>query len=195
MRVIILISLYGILSVTGYCQDKETKDSIIYWNKQTKLTWKDFHGIRPEHELTDYGTEAMAASAVEISYPAMILGKSISFKVYCRFVKDKSWTKDTISKKLLAHEQLHFDIGELYARKIRQKIYLLEGQGVKNYDTYKQDIDKLLEERDSTDIKYDKETLHGAIDFAQQEWNEKIAKELEKLKEYAVDYEEYLKDK
>ena len=193
MRVFILISLYYILSVTGYCQDKETKD-IIYWNKQTKLTWKDFQGIRPEHEFTDYGTEVMAASAVEIRYLAMILGKSISFKVYCRFVKNKSWTKDTISQKLLAHEQLHFDIGELYARKIRQKIFLLKEHGVKNYDIYKHEIDKLLAERDSTDIKYDKETLHGAIDFAQQEWNKKIEEELHELKDYAVNYDEYLKD-
>ncbi len=194
IMMIITILLWSVLACSVNNQEKIVNDSVIYWDKQTKLIWGDFQGVPSEHDLTTYGIEAMAASAVEIGYYSILSDGKIDIKVYCRFVKNKSWTTDTTSKNLLAHEQLHFDIGELFARKIRKEICLLKKEGVKEYDVYKQKINGLLKVRDLTDVEYDKKTLNGAIDFVQEQWNKKIAKEIKELKEYAVDYEKYLKD-
>ena len=107
-----------------------------------------------------------------------------TYKVKAVFNRYKSWTLDT-TKYILAHEQLHFDIGELYARKLRKAIKVLS----KKYemaDKYVQSvIDKLLAERTLRDDNYDHDTIHGLIKESQHEWAKKIYGELEQLKEYA----------
>jgi uncharacterized Fe-S cluster-containing MiaB family protein len=85
---------------------------------------------------------------------------------------------------LLEHEQLHFDLGEVYARKIRKKVVELTRKGVKDVNLFNEAIHEILKESSETDQQYDTETLHGALDKQQEEWRKKINADLTALMPY-----------
>src|SRR5690348_5350311 len=87
--------------------------NIIVWNEYRPLTWEDFQGKRSEDAAGDAGT------VVQIKAKPYMVKDQVKYDVAAVFVKNKSWS-DAQTKELLAHEQLHFDIAELYARKIRK---------------------------------------------------------------------------
>jgi len=184
---------YRNMQINSKQQSKYLPDTILCWSKQRKLTWNDFRGSLPKSCLTSYGTEAIAVTAAEIKYEIKKKDDLIEFKVYPIFIKTLSWKKDS-SEATLIHEQLHFDIAEVVARKIRKEFNLLDIQNVNDIQSYVVVAKRLLSERNKMDDQYDQETLNGAIDFMQKKWNIKILSELCELKEYEVDYSEYLKE-
>jgi predicted secreted Zn-dependent protease len=83
------------------------------------------------------------------------------------------------------HEQGHFDIAELFARKLRKAFV-----GYKfNAQTVGKDIDHLFilnrQERTQMDMLYDKETDFSRNRKQQLLWNKKIKAELGTLQKYA----------
>jgi len=103
---------------------------------------------------------------------------------------EESWVKsDEKSDDLLRHEQGHFDIAEVYARKFRKKLKE-EGKEICKSKDPKTEIDNrfndIEEEWGATADKYDSETKHGADRDKQKEWDEKIQKCLDELKDYAI---------
>lgn len=157
---------------------------VIYWDEDIKLKWSDFQG-KPD-SLATYVGSATAVTMAQIRSEAYWEDDLPNFKVVNRFVKSKSWVVDstTSSPFALAHEQLHFDIAEIYTRKIRKGVAELRKSGNSDMDDYVGLIQKLMDARNKENALYDRETAHSIIDFKQEEWNEKIAKELKKLKEY-----------
>ena len=103
----------------------------------------------------------------------------------CFFIKSKSWAKSKNNDILLIHEQGHFDIAELFARKLRKAF----AEYKFNYKTVGKDIDNLFllnkQERAKMDALYDKETKHSQDKQQQILWNKRIKTELNKLKKYA----------
>jgi len=83
------------------------------------------------------------------------------------------------------HEQGHFDIAELFARKLRKAF----AEYKFNAQTVGKDIDKLFilnkQERTERDVLYDKETNHSQNKQQQVLWNKKIKSELDNLKKFA----------
>jgi len=82
--------------------------------------------------------------------------------------------KDT----LLAHEQLHFDICELYVRQLRKKIMEADLDPME----FDKQINKMFEESwkdyQLKQQQYDNETGHGIIADKQLSWQEEIGKML-----------------
>src|SRR5687768_2492955 len=93
----------------------EPEEDVISWNEFYKLQWHDFQGEPGEDARGDAG------AAVQIKAKPFLVKKEIKYDVVALFNRNKSWARGQ-STTLLAHEQLHFDIAELYARKIRKKI-------------------------------------------------------------------------
>ena len=184
-----IIAIVFFLYLDNNVFSQNNNDSILYWNDVRRLRCTDFKGVVPE------AATYFARSAIRISTKGYWEEGMPDYKIINVFYPYKAWEKDTLSNNLLQHEQVHFDIAEIFARKIRKEITGLRRDGAKEPSIYKQHINKLFDEYNAKDIEYDKETQHGLVDGKQQEWNEKIAKELEELKEYAVDYQEYLEDK
>lgn len=156
-------------------------DSLILWRKDHFLTWSDFKGT-PKTPKDKMGIHQAAASATGsvfihrkddngnmIPYPISYFYKTISWSI----------SKDSI---LLQHEQLHFDIKELYIRKMRMGFMELSEQ--KNYDSaaYSNLSNKILKECAEVQNKYDKEVSFNKV--KQNEWRKCIDKELEDLEEY-----------
>ena len=91
------------------------------------------------------------------------------------FVKPDSWTSDTTDLDLLQHEQLHFDIGEIYAHQIREKIIEMRELGITSPKKYRIAIQNLITVFKTYSGQYDKDTLFGTVIFKQDEWSDRIA--------------------
>lgn len=147
------------------------------WNEFYKLQWDDFRG---EPDDSSHGD---AATSVSIKAKPFVVRKDISYDVVALFNRSKSWVRDK-SPSLLSHERLHFDIAELYARKIRKKISELKASGVDDVKTFNAAIEELLHESNEVDIQYDIETLHGAMSKKQAAWEKKVEDELIRLERF-----------
>ncbi|ELR70574.1 hypothetical protein C900_03555 [Fulvivirga imtechensis AK7] len=149
----------------------------IEWTPSYQLNWNDFAGQPGAGAIGDAGT------AVAIKAKPYIEKSKIHYIVHALFDKHKSWYRDK-SPSLLAHEQLHFDLAELYARKARKKIIEIALTGETDLKVYNQAVQKILNESNMIDRQYDAETLHGSITKKQQEWKERVDKELIALQSY-----------
>lgn len=154
------------------------------WRSGEKLSWSDFQG-EPNY---DYPYAAITYSGMSYGFSANIINGKVwvEYTVKSFFVANKSWVKRWYrnDKPLLAHEQLHFDITELYARKFRQRLSKKEFS-----DNVKSEIKKIY--KDITDEKvalqelYDVETDHSKKEKAQHNWQLRIDAELLKLIDFA----------
>jgi hypothetical protein len=81
---------------------------------------------------------------------------------------------------LLEHEQLHFDLAEVAARKIRKRFDELKGAcadpaGPVELPAFVADVDRELQEEQR---RYDRETDHGTNGAAQDQWTRTIRQQL-----------------
>ena len=85
---------------------------------------------------------------------------------------------------ILAHEQAHFDITELYARALHKAL----SEYVFNGKTYQQDISNIyqniVKEKEAFQEAYDGETDHSRKKRGQIEWLEKIEQLLTETEAY-----------
>jgi hypothetical protein len=173
-------SIAALLFLSVFCfaftTDPESRD-VLEWNEYRPLTWDDFLGKRAEDAAGDAGT------VVQIKAKPYMVKDQVRYEVAAIFVKNKSWT-DAQTKELLAHEQLHFDIAEVYARKIRQLVAEFSDAGEEDVKDYNRAIQKILHESNEVDIQYDLETLHGAMVNKQAEWTKTIRNELKSLAQF-----------
>jgi hypothetical protein len=168
-----------------FCQDNRheetSNDSILVWNRNIKLSWEDFKysikNIKKKEDLS-----AGVFSGISFSY--IIKGGRIKYKIVSEFSRYESYVIFK-SEDLLKHEQLHFDIVEVYSRKLRKKFIILDEKESKLEDyifTYNIVRNNLAKYQDL----YDSETLHSKNKQKQKEWEEKVSNELEELKEFDV---------
>lgn len=147
------------------------------WRRFDPLEWEDFKGSRPDQYHGDAGT------MVKIKAVPYLVKKKVKYHVYALFDKTNSWALEK-SPQLLKHEQLHFDIAELYARKIRKKIQQLSGNRKNDLKVYNREIRKLLQESNDFDRLYDIETLHGSLLKKQKEWEIRVERALKALNDF-----------
>lgn len=155
-----------------------SQTDLLEWNPYRLLAWHDFEGQPTKGSHGDAGT------VVRIEAKPFQTQGGIRYTVRALFVRNKSWARDR-SDQLLKHEQLHFDIAEWYARKIRQVVEQSQARGEDDITLINRQISTLLTESDRIDRQYDAETLHGSMPKKQQQWEKKVKRELEKLNGYA----------
>ena len=84
----------------------------------------------------------------------------------------------------MAHEQLHFDITELYARIFRKQ--LTENiKSVRDLSKIKGMGKQILSDWDKEEDLYDRETEHSINEAKQKEWILNIRQRLDELKDFA----------
>lgn len=181
MKFLYIISILVYL-LPGVLFGQSRLDTIKCWQANDSLSWKDFEGEIP---ISEFSTNKMAVCANEIIAKGYWDDDKPNFKVSVYFLKELAWAKDTLSISALAHEQLHFDIGELFARKIRKKIKELRCDSELRSSLYGDYILKSLAEKEEMNLRYDQETAHGIYEFKQKEWQQCIAHELDMLSDYA----------
>jgi hypothetical protein len=155
-------------------------DNSILWNEATKLVWPDFKGAPDSSSPYKAFTESGIHTEISAKNNEAIISIKVSFD------KTKSWTKETNSRELLTHEQVHFDITEVWARKFRQK---LKGKTF-SIKTFQSELNatqaSIFKESKEIQVLYDKETEHSVNKANQQKWNKKIAEELKSLSTFSA---------
>lgn len=179
LRLIVVIVFFVHLSLDTLSQNT---DSLKCWCNKDKLKWEDFKGKIPDEENRSY---LKAASAFQLTPVRVEKNNVLSYNIRIVFERYEAWTMDT-SNYLLAHEQLHFDIAELYARKLRKAIQdVPKTNWNPTEEVFNTIIQKLYLEFANMQAEYDKQTIHGIIAESQIKWEKKIALELKNLEKYA----------
>ncbi len=179
MKPMIVLCLFlAALSFESRSQQHDLKNCI-EWVEGERLEWSDFKG-EPKR-----ATRNMALTDSGMSIELKCDGTTNKAIVKCFFNTEKSWTKDTESDYLLAHEQLHFDITELFVRKLRKQLAKF-GDDCQKLNTHIEEYyNRNYREFVTYQDQYDRETEHSLNRSQQAYWQQKVARELEALKPYA----------
>lgn len=157
---------------------QEPGEELIKWSGTNRLTWADYKA-RP-----DRNSDAAASTTTYLIVSYNISNSDFSFKIESKFSKSRSWgLHKTVY--ILSHEQGHFDISEIFARKFYKKLKEYRF----NKRTYQQDLKRIyqaiLDEKEEMQNEYDRETNHSINKEKQEEWLKKIANLLREYKDYA----------
>ncbi len=166
-----------LISTQVFCQK-------IHWNENQKLVWDNFKSTvnrRGGADVVAYTNCGIQYEVVKSSDPKV----PVKLTIQAVFNEEKSW-KDTkrITDYILVHEQKHFDIAEVFARKLRKQV----SERVRTsgeFNKYFQAIYlKTLKDYQNFQINYDKETQHGVNKEKQAQYNQIISHELENLNSF-----------
>ncbi len=172
--------LYAGLCLAAFIKP-QTGGNEFLWTRDYHLKWEDFR-MQPENRPD---TKAMTNSGIRYKYTQV--GDTMYINIYSYFDATKSWVVESskTNSNLLAHEQGHFDITEIYARLLRKKVATTKFSKA----NLKTEFRKIYEENRGLwdyeqDSLYDKQTNHSKNEISQAEWSKTIAKRLEELKGY-----------
>ena len=157
----------------------QNNDNVIVWNKARKLTWNDFQGEISNDKAYEVinvyneNEEDAARSRVAIALYFKCEGGKANHTVRAEFEKNNSWYyPKRKTDAVLNHEQLHFDITELYARELRTKLASMKNPCDKS------SVGLVYQANENAFVEfvrqYDIETSHGVNKQKQSEWESRI---------------------
>ncbi|MEX0273764.1 MAG: DUF922 domain-containing protein [Flavobacteriaceae bacterium] len=177
VRIFILAILLG--QAGAFAQ----KEEVIPWHRDYKLTWENFK----DTPLRTEWAAATTASGISYAFNAKEVNGRMVVKmdINAFFYPQKSWYRPELCDAMvLAHEQLHFDISELFARKMRQKV-----AGAQFTDNVKAEVKAIyketLREMNEFQNQYDHQTDFSRNKEQQYAWNEKVAQALRSHEQYS----------
>lgn len=158
------------------CFKTDKSNDFLLWQDNRPLTWEDFKG-KPEKRF------AAASTSYDILKDIEKKQAGTTVKIRAVFFHYSSWKKkEWINESVLIHEQKHFDIVELYARKLRKLISEIKYTSQQDLETKIDSLYKLNDKAmDEYQDLYDEETDGSMNGDKQREWNKKIIDEIKKL--------------
>ena len=172
MKAFVIAAFLLFISVLTHGQEK-----FLAWNETKPLQWDDFYG--KVNDTSHFEAESFA----EVTYSYRFKNSyDFDFNVKAIFNRKTSWIKDGYkSEPLLKHEQVHFDIAELYARKLKPAFYRYSYSS--NFEQEILDIfNQMKTEYHQMQKQYDEETNHSTIAAKQKAWEIFIKDELDRVK-------------
>ncbi|WP_019949065.1 DUF922 domain-containing protein [Hymenobacter aerophilus] len=152
----------------------------VVWSAARPLTWDDFRA-RPNTDRL----AALTSSSIDATIGCVDF--HFSGKVQATFAPSESWVRNATqaSPALLRHEQLHFDLTEVHARMLRQKLSLVKFDCLHLQPAFNNltKVAFLAWQRD--EARYDQETNHGLNAPKQAEWEQKTRQRLEQFAAFA----------
>jgi hypothetical protein len=169
----ILFTIAFLLFLPNSWAGRNAEQASIRWS-ETPLSWKDFKGI-PDSK------HGGALTASGFYYNFKCENGVAEWEVGAVFFPEKSYVNPQVRHPyMLAHEQLHFDITELFARKLRKQ--LSEGNiGCEDQAEVEYLCERMVEEWRAFQQQYDIETRHSMERDAQVFWNSMIRDALKEL--------------
>lgn len=154
-------------------------DLVIPWNSTRKLVWEDFLSL-PKKE-----GDAVASTSTSLGLSYQVREGQLTYRITCDFSKEKSWGS-LKTEYILAHEQAHFDITEIHARKLYEALSNYEF----NKTTFKSDIatiyNRIVREKEEMQEMYDGQTDHSRKKVRQIDWLERIDQMLTDTEVYST---------
>jgi hypothetical protein len=156
------------------------------WNENISFDWNFYRKIdAPE----DTFPSARSACKIEFTITKDVLTRSYLIKIYCCLDTCNSWVvrNITYNQVLLSHEKGHFDIQEIFSRKLRNDISRLNSNGLQENEVHKK-MDSLFtinqNQLDLYNTNYDLETNYSMDQSKQKEWNIEIHAQLNTSSNY-----------
>lgn len=147
------------------------------WSPHLRLSWGDFRGPVP---IGRGNVAAETSCGIGFETNVVSRGTPIHFRVYNTFSTTRSWVRpDARVPEVLEHEQGHFDLCELYTRKLRARFNGTEGITPENLRRITRAVwaDVHGEYTDRQE-QYEEETAHGLNREGQIAWTAYLEKEL-----------------
>jgi hypothetical protein len=155
------------------------------WSLKRPLVWADFKGDPPR------SGSAAAETAYTLLYGARCTGQAFEFRVIAAFRPKESWVRPAILKRpadstrALKHEQTHFDLAEVHARRMRRHFAELIAPCRVSTDDLSEIAERMVKEEHAAQEKYDAETDHSRVAAEQARWDKEVAAQLSTLVKYA----------
>lgn len=157
----------------------------IPWSAERPLSWSDFGGT------PQVSSPAGAVTFYVMNYQSECTADVFSFKVWTSFLPRRSWVKSALLMEpyqgslALQHEQTHFDISEVHARKLRRSLRELEQPCDRPEHEVNAVVERLMALDGEIQRRYDRETAHGSSRREQAQWDADVRAELRALEKYA----------
>ena len=153
-------------------------DTII-WSSDYKLSATDFQNRKKSNG------RLAAATSCQILTTYYYSQDSITLCVYAIFLKKRSYLiAPYFSDRLLKHEQVHFDITELYSRKLREKVSRMSFNDSFNRFKFNKIRNRYVNSCSRFQKKYDRRTEHGLLIKRQRKLEQSIERKLIKLQKF-----------
>lgn len=171
-KIVFLLCVF--LVAKGIAQTEET----IVWRPNLKLNWSNFKDKAPINNRA----AAITASGITYKYTTYFdkkKGNRFTYEVVALFYPNKSWYKPELCTDItLSHEQLHFDIAEIYASKMRLSLSKIKPS--KHTRNQVKDIYTAInKELNAYQDLYDSETNYSRDIEKQLLWQTKVKKQLQ----------------
>lgn len=166
-------------------QAQPTSDMSILWSATRRLAWTDYHATPPPRR------DVSALTSYALSFDNDCDGGTYHVRIVAAFLQEKSWvdpavlTQPDVSRLMLEHEQTHFALAELHARKMRKAIAALTEPCRMTEEQRRAIVAPFVDEDRATQRRYDRETSNGRDMRWQAEWIRNVSIQLEALKRYA----------
>jgi len=153
-------------------------DDLIKWSSDRKLRWSDYLA------QPDTRSGAAATTSTQIGFEYHIRNNNLTYTITCKFSKAKSWGRYK-NDYILSHEQGHFDIAEIFTRKLVKSLREYSFTA----SSYKNDLRKIysdtMQDKEKLQQQYDNETDYSRNKPEQEVWLKKIKSMLEEYKNYS----------
>ena len=165
------------------------KDDFILWQENKKLKIQDFRADNKDTVKVNRQQFLGAISAIRIEYSSFQRNKNSvpDFSIKTYFDPNESWML-LKNDYVLQHEQIHFDLTELYARKMRKSVESLRQKNVTNISIYRKKIQhwNVMKEKAPNQFDADNQDYHIKIgqkilfqkNPKQEAWKKKVDREL-----------------
>ena len=178
--------LIGFISLMSF---SFVKDDFILWQENKKLKIQDFKADNKDTVKVNQQQFLGAISAIRIEYSSFQRNKNSvpDFSIKTYFDPNESWML-LKNDYVLQHEQIHFDLTELYARKMRKSVESLRQKNVTNISIYRKKIQRwnAMKEKASNQFDADNQDYYIKIgqkilfqkNPKQEAWKKKVDREL-----------------
>ena len=159
-------------------RDDLAADHAFAWSAARPLAWGDFQGSPPAEGSEGAKTSYTLYSAWKCR------GEVFEFRVIAGFRPRQSWVKaivlndSTQRRTILLHEQTHFDLAEVHARRMRRAFGDLARPCAKTDAELSGLPQRLAQEEKAEQRRYDAETDHGLLVDQQAAWTRNVARRL-----------------
>lgn len=155
------------------------------WSASRRLTWDDFRGVPLASD-----PERAAETAYSLFHALGCRGKTFEFRVVAAVLPRQSWVRPSIlanavqNSRTLRHEQTHFDLSEVHARRMRRYFSELRDPCLKSEPELEAQGDRFIREEAAAQRRYDDETSHGRSAPRQAAWDADVARQVVALDRY-----------
>ena len=159
-------------------------EEVIEWTESRRLQWNDYKGVPPDTSLQ---IAAVTNCGFGFSSRMRLIFNKPTISVSNTFNPGMSWVRDNQTDRpgLLEHEQLHFDISEIYARKLRIEL----AKAKLTYFNLKRKSEAIFQlvnrEYLATQQLFEQQTDYSRNLIEQKKWRVKVDSELKSFGNYA----------